>query len=167
MPKYVVSSEGPIHVVEVEDGEIGGGPIIPGRPGHGLPPHLPPRDEWPTLPPREEWPPLPPWFQPGVGLPIPPTVELPWVPVPENPEVDPPEIWPPLPSPPGLPDLSGKTLVLARIYVSRHVNFLRWVVIDHAEAKGKIERALEYLRSKLPAGGIGGRPPVRPGPGGD
>jgi hypothetical protein len=171
MPRYVVSSEGPIKVTEVHrpdlpDWEVGGGPIIPERPefpgserpGHGLPP---------TLPPRDEWPPLPPWLQPGVGLPIPPTVELPWVPIPEHPEVDPPDIWPPMPGLPDLPDLSGKTLVLARIYVSRHVNYLRWVVIDHAEAKSKLERAIQWLKDRMPAGGVGGRPPVRPGPGGD
>ena len=156
MPHYVVSSEGPIKVREIEGGEVGGGPILPEwptfpeRPGHGLPPQLPP---------KEEWPPLPPWLQPGVGLPIPPTVELPWVPVPGEPEVDPPEIWPPMPGMPSLPDLSGKTLVLARFYVSRYVNFLRWVVIDHEEAKGKVQKAIEWVKANMPAGGIAGRPP--------
>jgi hypothetical protein len=165
MPHYVVSSETPLKVREVNvpdlpDWEAGQLPVFPerpgfpDRPGHGLPP---------ALPPREEWPPLPPWLQPGVGLPIPPTVEHPWVPIPPGPDVDPPDIWPPMPGIPELPDLSGKTLVLARFYVSRHVNYLRWVVIDHAEAKGKIEKAIQWIKDHMPAGGVGGRPPPRPG----
>lgn len=166
MPHYVVSSEAPITIKEVQkpnlpDWEIGGGPILPERPT------LPPREEWPdlpTLPPREEWPPLPPFLQPGPGLPIPPSIEHPWVPVLPEGEVDPPEIWPPMPGIPDLPDLSGKTLILARFYVSRHVNYLRWVVIDHEEAKGKLQKALEWVKAHWPAGGIG-RPPARPEPG--
>lgn len=170
MPRrYVAVSEAPIHVLERPDlpgwtpehpwvpGE--GGPELPDtggpplRPGHGLPPHLPPKDEWPELPP---------WLQPGVGLPIPPSVEHPMVPI--DPEIDPPEIWPPPRPPIELPDLSGKTLALARIFVSRHVNYLAWVVIDHEEAKEKIKAAIDAVRDKLPAGGVGGRPPARPGP---
>lgn len=152
MPYYIVKGEmREVEKPNLPDWEIGGGPILPERPsfperpGHGLPPTLPPKDEWPELPP---------FLKPGVGLPIPPTVELPWVPV--DPEVDPPGIWPPLPKPPELPDLSGKTLVLARFYVSRHVNFLRWVVIDHEEAKGKLQKAMEWLKANMPA--IPGRP---------
>lgn len=143
MPRYVVASEGPIKVHEIPEGEVGGGPIIPERPS------LPPGWEPPTIPPRDEWPPLPPWFQPGVGLPIPPTPEFPWVPV--DPPVDPPDIWPPLPGNPSLPDLSGKTLVLACFFVSRHVKLFRWVVIDHAEAKGKIQKAIEWVKANMPA----------------
>lgn len=168
MPAYVITSDSPITAREVNkpdlpDWEVGGGPVEPppgfwgpgGRPGQGLPPHLPPRDEWP---------PLPPFLQPGPGLPIPPTPEFPMVPI--DPEVDPPAIWPPIPAPPSLPDLSGKTLILARFYVSRQVNFLRWVVIDHEEAKTKLQKALDWLKAHMPAGGIIGRPPQagnRPG----
>ena len=155
------------------------------RPGHPLPPGeggegegegdldfwggvRPPRPDFPDferpeLPPREEWPSLPPWLQPGVGLPIPPSVEHPWVPIPESPEVDPPDIWPPMPGIPNLPDLSNKTLILATFHVSRHVHFTRWVVIDHAEAKTKLERAIQWVKDRMPAGGIAGRPPQRPG----
>lgn len=171
MPSYVIHSDSPISAREVtrpdlpgspetglpgvpDTGGPGGWPGFPERPGHGLPPQLPPRDEWPDLPP---------WFQPGVGLPIPPSPEFPMVPV--DPEVtDPPEIWPPLPSRPELPDLSGKTLVLACFFISRHVKVFRWVVVDHEELKGKVEKAIEAVKGKLPAGGVGGRPPQRPGP---
>jgi hypothetical protein len=161
MPKYVVSSEGPITVKQVERPDLPdiGSPENPwvpggegiwgggiGRPGHGLPPSLPPRDEWP---------PLPPGLQPGVGLPIPPTPEFPMVPI--DPDPDMPEIWPPVR--PEFPDLSGKTLALALIFVSRHVAKWHWVVIDHEEAKKK----WNAIKGKLPAGGIGGRPPARPG----
>ena len=144
MPSYVVSSEGPISVREVSR------------------PELPPL---PELPPREEWPPVPPWFGGGGGLPIPPSPEFPWVPIPPGPDIDPPEIWPPLPSRPELPDLSGKTLILATFHVSRYVHLTRYVVIDHEQAKGKIEKALQWLKDHMPAGGIPGRPPQRPGPG--
>lgn len=164
MPYYVVKGE--VRQVEkpnLPDWEAGQLPEFPERPSF---PERPGHPIYPTLPPRDEWPELPPWFQPGVGLPIPPTVELPWVPVPPDPEVDPPAVWPPMPGHlPDLPDLSGKTLVLARFYVSRHVNFLRWVVIDHEEAKGKIQKALEWIKAHMPAGGITGRPPQRPGGG--
>lgn len=157
MPKYVVSSDSEISVREIEGGSPehpwvpGGRPEFPGfpeRPGHGLPP---------TLPPKDEWPPLPPWFQPGVGLPIPPTPEFPMVPIPPGEGEGGGEegIWPPIPTPPTLPDLSGKSLALAVIYLSRHVSVVRWVVIDHEEAKEKFEA----LKGRLPAGGIAGRPP--------
>lgn len=166
MPKYIVQSESPIHVRAIsapgepdiglpgepeapDTGGPGGWPSFPERPGHGLPIQIPPKDEWP---------PLPPWLQPGVGLPIPPTVEHPMVPV--EPEVtDPPEIWPPIRVPPEMPDLSGKTLALVRVFVSRHVNYLAWVIIDNEEAKAKAKAAIEAIKSKLPAGGIAGRPP--------
>lgn len=170
MPHYVVSSEAPISVREVNRPDLPGGPeVLPPRPPWADRdwPELPPREDWPTLPPREEWPPLPPLPErpPWHGH----TPEHPWIPVePGEPgEPDPPPVWPPvLPEFPGLPDLSGKTLVLARFYVSRHVNFLRWVVIDHDEAKSKLQRLKEFIKGRLPAGGIGGRPPDRPMPGG-
>jgi hypothetical protein len=167
MPKYVVSSDTPIKVRELErpdrpdwgspenpwvPGEGGGEypdtGFPPGRPGHGLPPHLPPRDEWP---------PLPPWLEPGVGLPIPPTIEHPMVPIPEGPE-PPVGIWPPIR--PELPDYSGKSLALALVFVSRRVAKWAWVVVDHDEAK----EAFKKLKDKLPAG----RPerPITPPPGG-
>ena len=152
MPYYIVKGEmREVEKPNLPDWEIGGGPVLPERPSF---PERPGHPIYPTLPPRDEWPELPPFLKPGVGLPIPPTVELPWVPV--DPEVDPPGIWPPLPKPPELPDLSGKTLVLARFYVSRQVNFLRWVIIDHEEAKGKLQKALEWLKANMPA--IPGRP---------
>ena len=70
-------------------------------------------------------------------------------------------VWPPLPQPPSFPDLSGKSLALACIYISRHVSVLRWIVIDHDEAKEKFQN----IKDKMPAGGIGGRPPdTRPIP---
>jgi hypothetical protein len=173
MPYYVVASDGPISVKQVQRPDLPdiGRPEIPTfpgapeypdtggpplRPGHGLPPHLPPKDEWPELPP---------WLQPGVGLPIPPSIEHPWVPLPDGPEVDPPDIWPPMPGIPNLPDLSGKTLILATFHVSRHVHYTRWVVIDHEEAKGKLERALAWVKERLPAGGVGGHPPNTRPPG--
>lgn len=152
MPKYIITSDSPIHAREIpgrdDDAEIGGGPIIPERPSLPTPP-----EGWerPTLPPKDEWPPLPPWLQPGVGLPIPPTPEHPMVPV--EPEVtDPPEIWPPIRVPPEMPDLSGKTLALVRVFVSRHVNYLAWVLIDNEEAKAKAKAALEALKAKFPQG---------------
>jgi hypothetical protein len=175
VPKYVVSSDTPIKVRQLERPDLpdigspenpwvpgeGGGeypdtggpgrwPGFPERPGHGLPPSLPPRDEWP---------PLPPWLEPGVGLPIPPTIEHPMVPLPEGPD-EPTGIWPPIK--PELPDLSGKSLALAYVFVSRRVSKLAWVVIDHEEAK----EAFQKLKDRLPAGGVAGRPPERPTPGG-
>lgn len=162
MYKYVVMSETPIRAEEVGSGGGGGSP---GEPSH---PWVPPsRPEWPerpahpwipSLPPRDEWPPLPPWFDPGVGLPIPPTPEHPIVPLPPTTGgPDEPEIWPPVR--PEFPDLSGKSLALALVYVSRHVAKLHWVIIDHEEAK----KAWQALKDRLPAGGIGGTPPQRPG----
>ena len=147
---------------DLPDWEAGQLPEIPGRPEFPGFPERPAQPLPPHLPPREDWPELPPFLKPGVGLPIPPTVELPWVPI--LPEVDPPDIWPPLPKPPELPDLSGKTLILARFFVSRHVNFLRWVVIDHAEVKAKVDAAIKWIKDNMPAGGIGGTPPSRPQP---
>lgn len=146
-------------------------PELPDRPvdpDYGIDwerPTLPPDFELPSIPPRDEWPPLPPFLQPGVGLPIPPTVEHPMVPVEPDPEVDPPSIWPPLPAPPTLPDFTGKTLCLAVFYISRHVKVVRWVIVDNEEAKTKFQQVMAWLKSKLPAGGIAGRPPARPTPG--
>ena len=168
MPYYVV--KGQMRQVEkpdlpnLPDWEAGQLPEFPGRPEFPGFPERPGQGLPPQLPPKEEWPPLPPFLQPGVGLPIPPSPEYPMVPV-DPPIVDPPDIWPPLrPDFPEMPDLSGKTLILARFYVSRHVNFLRWVVIDHAEVKAKIEKAKQWLKDNMPAGGIGGVPPGRPQP---
>lgn len=165
MRHYIVSSETPITAREVSGGspETGlpgvpdtggpGRPSWPERPGHGLPPTLPPRDEWPALPP---------WLEPGPGLPIPPTPEHPIVPLPDE-ETDPPVgIWPPVR--PDFPDLSGKSLALAYVFVSRHVSKLCWIVIDHEEAKEGWDKLKEHLKGKLPAGGAGGRPPQRPEP---
>lgn len=152
MRHYIVSSETPITAREVSGGspETGlpgvpdtggpGRPSWPERPGHGLPP---------TLPPKDEWPPLPPWLQPGPGLPIPPTPEFPMVPIPPGEEVDPPEgIWPPVK--PEFPDFEGKTLALAYVFVSRHVSKLCWIVIDHEEAKEKMKEAWEKVKDHLP-----------------
>jgi len=170
MPKYVVSSDAPISVRALERPDLPewrpetglpGTPEHPwvpgdegiwgpgGRPGHGLPPHLPPRDEWP---------PLPPWLEPGVGLPIPPTPEFPMVPIPPGAGGEE-GIWPPVR--PELPDFSGKSLALAYVFVSRHVSKLVWVVIDHEAAK----EAFQKVKDKLPAGGIAGRPPQTRPPG--
>ena len=160
MPSYVVRSDAPIEVREID----GGTPEHPWVPGGGRPsfPERPAHPIVPSLPPRDEWPPLPPWFEPGVGLPIPPTPEHPMVPIPPGTDEEV-GIWPPLPSPPTLPDLSGKTLALALIYISRQVAELRWVVIDHEEAKAKIAEVVGKVKDKLPAGGVAGRPPQRPG----
>ena len=164
MPYYVVKGEmRQVEKPNLPDWEIGQLPEFPSRPEFPGFPERPGQGLPPTLPPRDEWPEPPPWLKPGVGLPIPPSPEFPWVPV--DPEIDPPDIWPPLPGgPPTLPDLSGKTLILARFYISRHVNFLRWVVIDHAEVKAKIEKAKQWVKDNMPAGGIGGTPPGRPQP---
>lgn len=163
MPRYIVQSETPITARELE----GGTPEHPWVPGGGRP-TLPPgweRPEIPPIPPRDEWPPLPPgledFLRPGVGLPIPPTPEHPIVPLPDE-EIDPPGIWPPIR--PDFPDLSGKSLALALIYVSRHVAKWHWVVIDHEEAKEKFDKAKQAIKDKIPAGGAGGRPPQRPEP---
>ena len=45
------------------------------------------------------------------------------------------------------------------VYVSRHKAVWTYVVIDHEEAK----EAFQKLKDRLPAGGIGGRPPGVPG----
>ena len=156
MPKYVVSSEGPISVKEITGiGEVPPDQWLPGpghppwEPGGGLP-------SVPPIPPRDEWPPLPPWLQPGVGLPIPPSPEHPMVPIGPG-EPDGPDVWPP--PRPEFPDMSGKTLALALIFVSRHVAKWHWVVIDHEEVK----RKWQAIKDKMPAGGIIGRPPGTPG----
>jgi len=180
MPSYVVHSDGPISVREVNRPEIpdrpdwgvGGGPILPeDRWIDRLPPDV--RRELRriidevrnSLPDREDWPPLPPippdWrdlLGDHIGRPI--------IPMPPDPEVEPPPIWPPLPEMPDMPDLTGKTLVLATFHISRKVHFTRWVLIDHAECKAKLEALKQKIKDKLPAGGVGGRPPERPGPGG-
>ena len=157
MPRYLVSSDSPIAVRAVgrpgqglpgpgrpvdpdygleEVGEPGQG--LPGwggfpeRPGHGLPPSLPPRDEWPEIP-EDIW----------DKLPIKPSPEHPMVPISDDPtaghlpEFPPGVIWPP--PRPELPDLSGKSLVLVRVYVSRHVNYLAWQVVDHECDKGSVQ----------------------------
>lgn len=162
MPSYVVRSDSAIEVREIDGGSPEHPWVPPSRPS--LPPDWQ-RPELPDLPPRDQWPPLPPFFQPGVGLPIPPTPEFPMVPIPPG-EGDGEEgVWPPIPSPPTLPDLSGKSLALAVIYLSRHVKVVRWVVIDHEEAKEKFQQAVDKVKGKLPAGGVGGTPPQRPTPG--
>lgn len=177
MPHYVVSSEGPISVRAVERPDLPDRPgwtpehpWIPGEegPSTGGPPLRPGHPIYPSLPPKDEWPPLPPFLQPGVGLPIPPTPEFPMVPIPdpEPGEPAPPiAVWPPVIPP--MPDVSGKTLALAAIYVSRHVARWHWVVIDHAAAKEAVRRAIDAAKDRLPAGGVGGRPPARPGGGAD
>lgn len=160
MPKYVIYSDSEISAKPITkpEWEWPDRPVDPGWgieeggfPGQGLPgrPERPGHPIYPTLPPRDEWPSLPPWFEPGVGLPIPPTPEHPMVPIPPGEEVDPPGIWPPVR--PEFPDLSGKSLALAMIYVSRHVRKLAWVVIDHEEAKAKFQA----LKDKLPRPGQG------------
>lgn len=144
------------------DEGIGGGPILPEwpeRPGRPIYPVPPSRDDLIDM--------LPPGLKPGVGLPIPPTPEHPWVPVdphPEEPEIWPPPgvIWPPLrPERPGMPDMTGKTLVAGAFYVSGFDRPPVWgyVVIDHDEAKNFFHKMVAWVKSKLPAGGIGGRPP--------
>lgn len=158
MPRYIVESDTPITAEELGGGTPEHPWVPPGVgiwPGPGRP--MPPI----ALPPRDQWPPLP----PGIGLPLPPSPEHPIVPIPPDPEVEPPEIWPPVR--PEFPDLSGKSLALALIYVSRHVAKLHWVVIDHEEAKEGFEKIMEKakeLKDRLPAGGAGGRPPQRPEP---
>ena len=156
MRHYIVSSETPITAREVGTGspETGlpgvpdtggpGRPSWPERPGHGLPPTLPPKEEWPPLPPGLED-----FLKPGVGLPIPPSPEFPMVPIPPDPEIDPPGIWPPVR--PDLPDFEGKTLALAYVFVSRHVSKLVWIVIDNEEVKEKFKDAVEKIKGKLPA----------------
>lgn len=174
MPHYVVTSEGPIKVREVhrpslpegwEPPEIGGGPIIPERPEF---PERPGRPIYPVPPSRDDLiDMLPPGLKPGVGLPIPPTPEHPWAPVdphPEEPEIWPPPgaVWPPLrPERPGMPDMTGKTLVAAAFYVSGFHRPPVWgyTVIDHDAARGFVERVKAWVKAHWPAGGIGGRPP--------
>lgn len=178
MPKYLVSSEGPIHVREVSRPDLPDGLPDWGRPGApdiglpgdpdypstGGPPLRPGHPIMPSLPPREEWPPLPPGLEDG--LPIPPDWGRPTVPLP--PEVDPPVgIWPPVR--PEFPDLSDKSLALALIFVSRHKPVWAWVVIDHEEGKAALkeafDKAKQKLKDKLPAGGVAGRPPQTKPPG--
>lgn len=173
MPKYVVTSDTPITAQEVGGGGEGiWGPTDP-RPGWGLPkppgfPERPAHPIYPTIPPRDEWPPLPPLgdrFPPGVSLPIPPTPEHPIAPLPDDPDIDPPTVWPPVrPDFPELPDMSGKSLVLALLYVSRHEPVWAWVVIDHEEAKEKIKTLVEKWKNRVtdPGYGVEGPPPREP-----
>lgn len=182
MPRYIVHSEGPISVREVHRPDLPGWtpetglpgtpehPWVPG-PGFPRPPEGWERPELPPLPPRDDLiDMLPPGLKPGPGHPIPPMPDHPWIPVdpaPEEPEIWPPPgvVWPPLrPEFPGLPDMTGKTLVLALLYVSRTAPRWGWVVIDHDAAKGFVQRVKEWLKARLPAGGVAGRPPQRPGP---
>lgn len=178
MPSYIVRSEGPIQVKKVErpdwelpdwrpgspDIGLPGEPEVPDTGGPGRPtlPPIPPRDEWPPLPPLPELPPD--WrerLEEYLGSLSP---EHPWVPIPGGPEVEPPPVWPPI-NIPDLPDFSGKTLALALVYVSRRVAKWRWVLIDHEKTKDRIQKIKDHIKDKLPAGGVGGRPPERPQPG--
>lgn len=162
-PYYIV--EGKMREVtkpELPDWEVGGGPIIPDRPSREeVLDLIREKLEGVELPPREDWPPLPPlppdWrdmLKDYLGQPV--------QPLPPDPEVEPPAVWPP--TLPDLPDLTGKSLVLVRVYVSRKVNFLRWVVVDHDELKAKVEDFKKKIKDRLPAGGLGGTPPQRPTP---
>jgi hypothetical protein len=186
MPHYVVSSEAPIRVKAVERPDLPGWkpehPWVPGEGGGEYPdtggpggfpgfPERPGRPIYPVPPSRDDLiDMLPPGLKPGVGLPFPPTPEHPWVPVdpdPEHPEVWPPPgvVWPPLrPERPGMPDMTGKTLMAAAVYVSGFHRPPTWgyIVVDHDAAKGFVEKVMDWIRSKLPAGGVGGRPPPRP-----
>jgi hypothetical protein len=149
MPKYIVSSDGPIHVREVgthEPVDPGYGIEAPEHPSTGHPPGRPGHPIAPTLPPRDEWPPLPPALKPGVGLPIPPTPEFPMVPIEPNPPSEGGTPTPPIALPPGmvwppvkpeLPDLEGNYLALAFVYTSRTGGKLRWIVIDPDELPPK------------------------------
>lgn len=187
MAKYVAYSDSPIHVASKPDWEwpgLPGGPDIglPGEPDPGPGKPKPPWAEWRppegwrewveeiagALPPREEWPPLPPDWRELLGDRIGHPVQ-PLPPETGEPPMPPGVTWPP--TLPDMPDFSGKTLVLVRVYVSRRVNFLRWIVLDHDAIKAALKDALERLKDRVPpgftppAGGIGGRPPDRPGPG--
>jgi hypothetical protein len=119
----------------------------------------PPAGIWPPLTPEHPWRPLPPSRpeRPGQGLPgggSPPAGGVggrpPDRPTPGEPdeELPPGSIWPPLP-----PGVHGKFLALVLIGGAGHGAHYRYVVVD-ADAL-----------PAPPAGGIGGRPPVRPGPG--
>jgi hypothetical protein len=140
-----------------DQGGPGGRPGRPERPGH-LPgwgrPERPERPERPGRPgnrPPGSWGGRP--VDPGYGVdegggdhiwPFPPGSGLPPAPGQPLPPVDPPPgtIWPPLP--PDI-DVHGKLLLLAWIPGVGN----RWIIVNVPEP---------------PAGGIGGRPPDRPGP---
>ena len=146
-----------------------GQPLPPGEditdPDYGLEegelpevePPDPPAGIWPPLTPEHPWRPIPSWPErPGHGLPpgSPPAGGVggrpPDRPTPGEPdeELPPGSIWPPLP-----PGVHGKFLALVLIGGGGRGLHYRHVVID-ADA-----------RPEPPAGGIGGRPPARPGPG--
>jgi hypothetical protein len=161
-----------------------GGPVDPGygvdegEPGYPEGPEVeppdvdvpdPPAGIWPPLTPENPWRPIDPGF--GVGRPERPSQGLPPTPPtppaggvggrpPERPQpgepggeapehlpaLPPGTIWPPLP-----PGVHGHFLALVLIGGGGHGAHYRYVVVD-ADARP-------------PAGGIGGRPPQRPGPG--
>jgi hypothetical protein len=151
-------------------------PIDPEYPDQGLPPSVPPG--LPELPPGAVWPPLPPSIPPGKAVAVIyiSGVGSRWavIDVPERPErperpVDPdygvdegeqPETQPPgrpgqgLPRPPrpegGLPERPGQGLPPQRPGMP-----------ERPERPGQ---GLPPTRPTPPAGGIGGRPPQRPGP---
>jgi hypothetical protein len=143
----------------------GEGPVDPdygieeGEPPQIEPPDVPdpPSGIWPPLTPEHPWRPIPSWPErPGHGLPpgAPPAGGVggrpPERPGPGEPdeELPPGSIWPPLP-----PGVHGKFLALVLIGGGGRGLHYRYVVVD-ADA-----------RPEPPAGGIGGRPPDRPGPG--
>lgn len=68
------------------------------------------------------------------------------VPIDPPEEIDPPTIWPPLR--PEFPELGGKTLALAMIFVSKHVAKLHWIVVDNDDAKEKWEKIKEALANR-------------------
>lgn len=159
MPKYIISSDSPITARAISGLHPDQGlpwPERPVDPGYGveggngdgeagqLPssPGFPERPAHPWIPPLPEWPPLP----PGIALPIPPTPSHPIAPLP--PDVDPPTVWPPLK--PEFPDMSGKSIVLALLWVSRHEPVWGWVVVDHEEAKEAFKEAVEKIQAGRP-----------------
>jgi hypothetical protein len=111
----------------------------PGYPDIGLP--EPPPGIWPPLTPEHPWLPLFPSHPIAPGGPGAGGGEHPTHPI----ELPPGTVWPPLP-----PDVHGKYLALVLIGGGGRGAMYRYVVID-ADAY------------EPPAGGIGGRPPDRPG----
>jgi hypothetical protein len=128
----------------VDEGDIDDGG------GEGIDNELPepPPGIWPPLTPEQPWRPIPgrpphvgggparPPAAPDQGLPGEPGEDLP-----------PGSVWPPLP-----PGVHGKFLALVLIGASGHGAHYRYVVVD-----------ADALPEEPPAGGIGGRPPHRPG----